>query len=109
MRWLLLSIGILMELGGSTCMKLSRGFTNIYASILTFVFWTISFGVFIFTLKYFDLSFARAIWGGIGILLVSVIGMVYFKEPATLLKIISILIIAIGVVMLNLSEMLINQ
>jgi len=29
MRWILLSIGILTELGGSTCMKLSNGFTNV--------------------------------------------------------------------------------
>lgn len=106
MRWLLLSLGILTELGGSTCMKLSKGFTNMYASIFTFVFWGISFSVFIFALKQFDLSFAYAIWAGMGILLVSLIGMVYFKEQVSLLKIISILIIVIGVVMLNMSEFL---
>ena len=109
MRWLLLSIGILTELGGSTCMKLSNGFSNIFASILTFLFWGISFSVFIFVLKHFDLSFAYAIWAGLGILLVSLIGMVYFKEPVNAMKIISILIIVIGVIMLNFSENLANQ
>ena len=104
MRWVLLSIGILTELGGSTCMKLSNGFTNLYASILTFVFWGISFSVFIFALKHFNLSFAYAIWAGLGILLVSAVGMVYFKEPVNTMKIISILVIVAGVVMLNLSE-----
>ena len=104
MRWLLLSAGILTELCGSTCMKLSDGFTNIYASILTFVFWGISFTVFIFALKHFDLSFAYAIWAGMGILLVSLIGMIYFKEPAGSMKILSILVIVAGVIMLNLSE-----
>ena len=109
MRWVLLSIGIFTELGGSTCMKLSNGFTNLYASILTFVFWGISFSVFIFALKHFDLSFAYAIWAGLGIFLVSVIGMTYFKEPVSMLKIISILIIVIGVVLLNMSEFIQNQ
>ena len=104
MRWLLLAIGILTELAGSTCMKLSDGFSNIYASILTFVFWGISFTVFIFALKHFDLSFAYAIWAGMGILLVSLIGMIYFKEPASSMKILSILVIVAGVIMLNLSE-----
>ena len=104
MRWTLLTIGILTELAGTTCMKLSNGFTNLYASVLTFVFWGISFSVFIFALKHFDLSFAYALWAGVGILLVSVIGMVYFKEPVTMLKIASILIIVIGVVLLNMSE-----
>ena len=108
MRWLLLAIAILSELGGSTCMKLSNGFTNLYASIFTFVFWGISFSIFIFALKHFDLSFIYAIWAGIGILLVSVIGMTYFKEPVSAMKIISILIIVTGVILLNLSESLLK-
>lgn len=109
MRWVLLSIAILSELCGSTCMKLSNGFTNIYASILTFVFWGISFSIFIFALKHFDLSFIYAIWAGIGIMLVSIVGMVYFKEPVNTLKIVSIVVIAAGVVMLNLSDSLSGQ
>ena len=104
MKWFLLAIAILAELGGSTCMKLSDGFSNLPASILTFVFWAISFTIFIFALKHFDLSFIYALWAGIGILLVSVVGMTYFREPVTMMKIISILIIASGVVMLNMSQ-----
>ena len=104
MRWLLLATGILTELAGSTCMKLSDGFSNIYASILTFVFWGISFTVFIFALKHFDLSFAYAIWAGMGILLVSMIGILYFKEPASSMKVMSIIVIVAGVIMLNLSD-----
>ena len=104
MRWMLLAIAIAAELAGSTCMKLSNGFENLYASILTFVFWGISFTIFIFALKHFDLSFVYALWAGIGIILVSVIGMTYFKEPVTAMKIASILVIAVGVVMLNFSE-----
>jgi len=109
MRWFLLSIGILAELAGSTCMKLSNGFTNLYASVLTFVFWGISFSIFIFALKHFDLSFAYAIWAGVGILLVSAIGMIYFKEQVSMLKVISILIIVIGVILLSVSEFIQNQ
>lgn len=104
MKWILLSLAILSELGGSTCMKLSRGFSNLWASVFTFVFWGIAFTIFIFALKHFDLSFLYALWAGIGILLVSVIGMAFFKEPVSTLKIISILVIVIGVVMLNFSE-----
>lgn len=109
MRWFLLSICILTELGGSTCMKLSKGFTNLYPSILTFVFWGSSFTVFIFALKHFDLSFIYAIWAGLGILMVSIIGMTYFKEPANTLKIVSILIIVTGVILLNVSEIIIKH
>lgn len=109
MKWALLSFTILSELCGSTCMKLSNGFTNLPASILTFVFYGISFSIFMFVLKYFDLSFIYAIWAGIGILLVSIIGITYFKEPVSTMKIISILIIVAGVVMLNLSDKVTHQ
>jgi small multidrug resistance pump len=109
MRWILLSLAIVSEVCGSTCMKLSDGFSNLYASILTFVFYGISFSVFIFALRHFDLSFVYALWAGIGILLVSVIGMTYFKEPVSAMKIISILIIVVGVIMLNLAEGVSNQ
>ena len=90
-------------------MKLSNGFTNLYASVLTFVFWGISFSVFIFALKHFDLSFAYAIWAGLGILLVSVVGIAYFKEPVNTIKIISFLIIVIGIVMLNMNEIVLRN
>lgn len=109
MRWALLAFAIFSELCGSTCMKLSDGFSNLYASVFAFVFYGISFSIFIFALKHFDLSFVYALWAGIGILLVSVIGMIYFKEPASVMKIISILIIVVGVVMLNLSENLLTR
>lgn len=109
MKWLLLSVGIVAELFGSTCMKMSQGFTKFYPSIFTFVFWAIGLIIFLFALKKFDLSFAYAIWAGIGIMGVSIIGMVYFKEPYNILKIVSIMIIVAGVVMLNISEILLNK
>jgi len=55
-----------MEVCGTTCMKLSDGFSNLVPSVLTFVFWGIAFTIFIFALKTFDLSFAYAVWVGVG-------------------------------------------
>ncbi len=109
MRWVLLAAGIMAELGGSVCMKLSDGFNNLLPSVLTFIFWGISFTVFIFALKHFDLSFAYAVWAGLGILFIALTGIIYFGEPVTALKIISILIIVAGVILLNLSEYLIEK
>ncbi len=108
MGWILLFIGIFTETAGSTCMKISCGFTKLYPSAFVFVFYGISFSVFIFALKHFDLSFAYAIWAGLGIMLISIIGMIFFNESVNWLKIVSILIIVIGVVTLNISEMVIK-
>jgi small multidrug resistance pump len=109
MKWLLLLVGIAAELFGSTCMKMSQGFTKLYPSIFTFIFWAIGLTIFLFALKKFDLSIAYAIWAGLGIMGVSIIGMVYFKEPYSILKIVSIMIIVIGVVMLNISDILLQK
>jgi small multidrug resistance pump len=50
------------------------------------------------------MSIAYAIWAGVGTSLITVIGIIYFKEPITLLKTLSIALIIIGVVGLNLSN-----
>ncbi len=109
MKWILLFIGIIAELLGTTSMKMSDGFSNLYPSIFTFVFWAIGLSIFLFALKEFDLSFAFAIWAGLGIIGVSIIGILYFKEPYSIMKIISIFIIVIGVIMLNLSDLLLKK
>jgi small multidrug resistance pump len=109
MKWLLLLFGIVAELLGSTFMKMSHGFTELYPSILTFIFWAIGLSIFMFVLKSFDLSIAYALWAGLGILGVSVIGMVFFKEPYSALKLISICIIAAGAIMLNISDILLHK
>ena len=109
MKWVLLFTGIVAELLGSTFMKMSDGFSKTYPSVLTFVFWVIGLTMFVFALKKFDLGFAFAIWAGLGILGVSIIGIVYFKEPYNALKIVSILIIVVGVIMLNMSDILLKK
>ena len=104
MGWLILSLGIVTEVCSVTCMKLSGGFSKLLPSVLTFVFMGISLAVFIYALKHFDLSFAYAIWAGLGIAIVAIIGILYFKEPVTALKIASIILISVGVAGLNISE-----
>ena len=106
MKWLLLTIGIVTEVSSVTSMKLSDGFTKWLTSTSTFVFMGISLAIFILALKRFDLSFAYAIWAGLGIAIVAVIGILYFKEPVTVIKIASIALIALGVVGLNISDLI---
>ena len=103
MTWLYLVLAILLEVSGTTCMKLSEGFTRMVPSILLVVFYTLSFGMLTLALKKIDVSVAYAIWSGVGTALIATIGVLWFKEPATGLKVISLGLIIIGVVGLNLS------
>ena len=103
MTWLYLALAIVLEISGTTCMKLSVGFTKIVPSILIFVFYTLSFVMLTMALRKIDVSVAYAVWSGVGTALIATIGVFWFKEPATALKLISLGLIILGVVGLNLS------
>lgn len=103
MSWVLLIAAICMEVCGTTCMKLSQGFTKIVPSVLIFVFYAASFTLMTFAIKKLDLSLTYAIWSGVGIFLIAVIGLFWFKEPMPLLKVISMVLVIAGVIGLNLS------
>jgi small multidrug resistance pump len=54
-----------------------------------------------FFFKWKEYIIAYAVWSGIGTALITFIGMFYFKEPLTLVKVLSLLLIIAGVVGLN--------
>ena len=102
--WLLLFFAIAMEVSGTICMKLSPGFSQLWPSILVFIFYAFSFTASTFALKTIDVSVAYAVWMALGTAIIAVIGMVWFNESLSLLKVIAILTIITGVVLLNLSS-----
>ena len=101
--WFYLAGAIALEAAGTTSMKLSDGFTKLVPSILIFLFYAASFVALTFALKGIDVSLAYAIWSGIGTVIIATIGILYFQEPATALKFVSIGLIVVGVAGLKLS------
>ncbi len=101
--WLLLFFAIAMEVSGTLCMKMSQGFTQFWPSILIFLFYGLSFSASTIALKTIDVSIAYAVWMAMGTAIIAVIGMVWFNEPLTALKILALLMIISGVALLNLS------
>lgn len=104
MSWLYLTLAIVLEVCGTTSMKLSEGFTRLVPSILIFIFYGFSFGALTFALKGIDVSVAYAVWSGLGTAMIAAIGILWFKEPAGALKLASIGLIIIGVVGINLGK-----
>ncbi len=84
-------------------MKLSQGFTRLWPSVLIFVFYSLSFTLLTVVLKKIEVSVAYAIWSGVGTALIATLGILYFKESLTLLKLVSLALVIIGVIGLNLS------
>lgn len=104
MKWILLLLAIVFEIAGTTLMKLSEGFTKPLYSIGLFVSYIISFTFLTLTLKYFEISIVYAVWSGVGIAVISLIGLIYFGEKMDYAKAICLLLIIIGVTGLNLMK-----
>jgi len=103
MPWIFLSVAILFEVAGTTSMKLSRGFAEIWPSIGVFVFYLGAAAAIILALRRLELSIAYAIWSGVGTALTVMIGIAFVREPLTAIKLASIALVVIGVAGLSLA------
>jgi len=97
----LLALAILIEVGATTCLKYSDGFTKLWPSVGTVVGYLISFALLARALKSIDVSVAYAIWSGAGTAIIAAIGIFWLGEPATALKLGGVALIIVGVVALN--------
>jgi small multidrug resistance pump len=104
MKWTTLAIGILFEVLGTICMKYAEGFTKLVPSVLVFVFYGISLAALVFVLEKMQVSIAYAVWASAGTALIAIIGILFFKEPVTLIKMLSILLIILGILGLELFD-----
>jgi small multidrug resistance pump len=100
---LFLVLAIVLEVSGTTCMKLSLGFTRLVPSVLMGVLYILSVAALTMALKRIEIGVAYAIWSGLGTALIALIGVVGFHDPLTGLKAVSLLLIIAGVVGLNLA------
>lgn len=102
--WIYMILAILFEVAGTTSMKFSEGFTKLWPSIFIFLFYALCFSVLTLALKTIEVSIAYAIWSGMGTVLIVTIGILWFHEPVSIVKILSTVLIIIGVVGLQLSH-----
>lgn len=103
MHWIYLTLAILFEVAGTTCMKLTDGFSRLGPAVLMVVFYVVCYGFLTVAIKRVDVSVAYAIWSGIGTALIATIGALWFRESISLLKVCALLAIIGEVVALNLS------
>jgi small multidrug resistance pump len=92
-----------LEVSGTTSMKLSQGFTKMLPSGLMFLFYGLSLPVLTLALKRMDVSVAYAVWSGLGTALIATVGVLWLKEPLSTMKVVSLMLIILGVIGLNLS------
>ena len=101
MGYVYLAAAIVLELCGTTCMKLSDGFGNKIFAAGTLTFYGLCFYVFALSLKTVPLNIAYATWGGLGVVLAAAVAKIFFHESISTAGLIGIILIVVGVVMCN--------
>jgi small multidrug resistance pump len=104
MSWMFLIAAILLEVCGTTAMKMSDGFAKVLPSALIFVFYGTSMVCLTFAVRRIDIGVAYAVWSGLGTALVALIGMSWFGEAMGATKVGALIMIVIGVVAVNVSR-----
>jgi len=90
MVYLWLALAVVFEVGWAMSMKLSDGFSKLLFTLATIAMYLLSVIFLALATKKMDIGTGYAIWAGCGVTMIAVIGVVYFKEPVTVLKVISL-------------------
>ena len=102
MHWLILFIAIAAEVVATSALKASDGFSRLWPSLLVVASYATAFYCLSLTFKTIPVGMAYAIWSGAGIVLVSLIAWVFFKQRLDLPAILGMGLIVTGVLVIQL-------
>jgi small multidrug resistance pump len=96
-----LLVAIFSEVVGTSSLKMSEGLSRWLPAAAGFAFYGASLTSLSHALRHMDVSVAYAVWSGLGMVLITLIGAYTFSEPIRLLKLVSVGLIIAGVMGLN--------
>ena len=99
--WLLLSIAILSEVVATSALNASDGFRRLWPAVITVIGYGFSFYFLAQVLRHIPVGITYAVWSGAGIVLISLIGWLVFKQKLDTPALIGIGLILAGVLVLN--------
>jgi len=98
MAWGFLFLAGLFEIGWAVGLKYTMGFTRLGPSVATLIAMVASLALLSIAVRTLPIGTAYAMWTGIGTVGAAILGIVLFREPATPVRLICILLIVIGIV-----------
>lgn len=101
MPYVYLAVAILAEVAGTTALKWSDGMSKLVPSAVVIVAYSVAFYSLSLALKSISVGIAYAIWAGLGMVLIAILGAVIFKERLDLAAYAGIGLIIAGVIVLN--------
>ena len=103
MAWVWLIIGGMFEIGFTTSLRFVDGFRNLPWTLAFLVSVAISMALLEVAARSIPMGTAYAVWGGIGAVGTVVVGILFFNEPATLIRVLLILTIVAAIAGLRLA------
>ncbi|MBB5349894.1 small multidrug resistance pump [Haloferula luteola] len=101
-NWIFLTIAIATEVFATASLASSQGFTKLTPSTLAVMGYAITFYFLSLSLKAIPVGIADAIWAGLGVVLVAVVGWLRFGQKLDFAAAIGMAFIVVGVLILNL-------
>lgn len=101
MTYVFLLCAIVAEVIATSALKAADGFTNLVPSIIVVVGYAAAFYFLSLTLRTLPVGIAYAIWSGLGIVLISIVGWVIYKQALDLPAILGMGLIIAGVIVIN--------
>ena len=103
MAWVLLILGGLFEIGFTTALRFVEGFRNLPWTLAFLGSVTVSMGLLEVAARTIPMGTAYAVWGGIGAVGTVIVGMAFFDEPTTTIRLLLILAIVAAITALKLT------
>lgn len=103
MQWLYLSIAIVCEVIATSALKSSEGFTRLTPSLIVVVGYLAAFYCLSLTLRSMSVGIVYAIWSGVGIVLIALVGWLAFGQALSALALLGIGLITVGVIILSMT------
>jgi small multidrug resistance pump len=100
-KWLYLAIAIGAEIIATSALKASNGFSRPWPTVVTVLGYGVAFYFLSLTLREIPMGVAYAIWSGVGIALISLVGMLFFGQRLDTPALIGMGLIVAGVVVMN--------
>jgi small multidrug resistance pump len=100
--WLFLFGAIAAEVIGTTALKATHGFTRLAPSLVVVVAYALAFYLLSRTMQTIPMSISYAVWSGVGIVLITLIGYVVYHQSLDLPALIGLGLILAGVLVIHL-------
>ncbi|MFG6157840.1 DMT family transporter [Halomonas sp. 1390] len=101
MTYLYLALAIIAEVVATSALKSSAGFTRLWPSVLVLVGYGLAFYLLALVLKFLPVGIAYAFWAGLGIVLVTLVGILVYGEKPDLPALLGLAMIVGGVVVIQ--------